>query len=188
MTSTSDPCTYFTCKLDLLSKANPTRDEKAHLSRYHSDEPVAITCKFTGKETIIHRNPAANMFYRCICGKDLMPRSSVKRHFDLCDDAQLYIRAFFSKDDTLSVTRPPSTTTSSQPPKKRKKNQDQSEQSTSSSQQQLPDVSMDQVPTNTTDYAALQHKVEVQEATITDLRRRLERLEKDRKQPPCTNQ
>lgn len=263
-------CTYTFCKLELLSKRILNRFENSHLSRYHSDRPVIITCKVSGEKISIRRDPASNMFYRCICNTKLIARGSVRRHFNACGKAQSYVENLSPKDDTVSETSPPSTTTSLPPTKKIKKNPDLSEQGTLSSQQQsgsvsdvftdrvarntttisspptkkrkktpglseqgtlsshqqsgsvsdvftdrvarniatisspqskkgkkkqglseqstlssqqqsgsVSDVIKDRVATNSTEYVTLQYKVEVQEAIITDLRRRLERLEKD---------
>ncbi|KAI8596388.1 hypothetical protein EDD21DRAFT_5320 [Dissophora ornata] len=128
-------CTFFECKHGFLAKqadgAKLTRDENDHIGRYHADTPVEIKCRVTGKTIMVHRDPSADMLFRCVCTKTLLPRSSVKRHYETCEKAQIFAaeHQFPLNDLATDVDGEPSSSSSASPkPFRHKKRKDEASQ------------------------------------------------------------
>ncbi|KAG0316677.1 hypothetical protein BGZ99_006743 [Dissophora globulifera] len=84
-----DQCTYHKCKRNLPARKEAgeelDREEKNHVLRFHTDTPVEFKCRDSGKLLSFSRHPALDMKFRCTgCSKSILPRSSVKVHYDMC--------------------------------------------------------------------------------------------------------
>ncbi|KAF8949341.1 hypothetical protein BGZ46_005150, partial [Entomortierella lignicola] len=103
-----DKCTYEICVKNLIEKhskltqqtTQQTNDgaseqeqrikrERDHILRYHPTTPVRLRSLAPGLTVEYSRSPDVGMKSQCYCGKTLLPRSSVSRHYDKCEPAQL---------------------------------------------------------------------------------------------------
>ena len=87
-----DLCTFRICQYGYLSipESDRTRDQRDHIGRYHKEGEVKFVCEETHKTIIVHRDPEADMQFRCVCLRELVPRSSVKRHYVGCELARKF--------------------------------------------------------------------------------------------------
>ncbi|KAF9174744.1 hypothetical protein BGX21_000063 [Mortierella sp. AD011] len=80
------------------------KDVKDHLLRYHGSAPVDYKCPVTKRLVKVCRDPEHDMNYYCVCRKELLLRTSVKRHFTHC---KLALATIASSEPLLTVFNPP---------------------------------------------------------------------------------
>ena len=74
-------CTFENC---VSKHAKRSKAGKEHTERYHRDRAVEVRFQESARTLIVHRYPAKDMNYVCVCGSEMLVMNSVKRHFLAC--------------------------------------------------------------------------------------------------------